>query len=93
MVTAWWADVASGKDQGKALFIRAYDRQCALHEADLADPTAVHGVVLSIWEGVRGHCPASRFARWRWNRGASRLHRSIIQVIRPLVAERESLSV
>ena len=45
---------------------------------------AVNVATVSLWEGLAGGSPSSRLQRWRWNRGARRLHREIAQAVNSL---------
>lgn len=76
-VTTRWAEVWGGR----ALFLKAGSLEAALMEQQLNDMPAVRGVVISMWEGMAGMAPSRMFGRWRWNRGAKRLHRDICKAI------------
>ena len=53
---------------------------------------SIRAATLSLWEGLAGNPPSGRIARWRWNRGAKRLHNDISKAVTAVMAEEDALS-
>ena len=86
MVTATWRETA----MGQALYLGVEGHEVAFLSSDLEDAErAAYKATISLWEGIAGIMPRSFLARWRWNHGAQRLHRSIARAIKEAAYQSE----